>query len=269
MLSRSQPIRRRSKKMWCVAPSQMTRPPSKTKMISIERRSDLSGVRGGIETGTSKVKRPKSKSKKIVRALCDALDFYVIECDSGVGTIVAVAWQRGNFVGDVLAFHHLAKNGVLVVEPRCRSNGDEKLAAVGIGPGIGHGKLAGFGMLQRRMKFVGEFIAWPAHAGTVRAASLNHEIRNDAVEDEAVIERALFFLSGFFVGEFPGAFSETDKVFDSFGGFFFQQFDDDVALRGFENGIGASGTSHAISLEWVQKLSYTRRRRDATGGQEE
>ena len=119
------------------------------------------------------------------------------------------------------------------------------------------------------MKFVGKFVAWPAHAGTVRAASLNHEVRNDTVEDEAIVESALFFLSGFFVGEFPGTFSETDKVFHSFGGFFFQQSNDDVALRGFENGIGASGTSHAISLEWVQKLSYTRLPRDATGGQEE
>src|SRR5439155_16197244 len=165
----------------------MTRPPSKTKMISIERRSDLSAVSGGMGVGTSKV-RVQSQKQKIVRALCDALDFYAIEADGSVGAIVTIARQRGDFICNVLAFDHFAKNSVLIVEPRCRCNSDKKLATVAIGSGIGHGKFAGLGVFQRRMKFVGEFVARSAHAGALWAAALNHEIGNDAVEDESIIK---------------------------------------------------------------------------------
>src|SRR4029434_625091 len=108
------------------------------------------------------------------------------------------------------------------------------------------------------MEFIGEFVAGATHAGTVRAAALNHKIRNDPVEDESIVKGPLFFLSGFFVREFLGPFGETDEIFNSFGSFLVQQLDDDVALRGFTDGVGARGTSHAISLERVQKLSYTR-----------
>src|SRR5579863_531686 len=93
------------------------------------------------------------------------------------------------------------------------------------------------------MEFVGELVAGAAHAGAVRAAALNHEIGNDAVEDQAVVERAGFFLAGFFVGEFLGAFRQADEIGDGLGGFVDQKLDDDVAERGFKNGVGASGTS--------------------------
>ena len=33
---------------------------------------------------------------------------------------------------------HLAKDSVLAIEVRCRHRGDEKLASVGVGTGIGH-----------------------------------------------------------------------------------------------------------------------------------
>ena len=33
---------------------------------------------------------------------------------------------------------HLAKDSVLAIEVRCRHCGDEKLASVGVGAGIGH-----------------------------------------------------------------------------------------------------------------------------------
>src|SRR6266403_1500588 len=115
------------------------------------------------------------------------------------------------------------------------------------------------------MKFVGEFVTRAAHAGTVRAPALNHKIGNDAMEHQAVIERALFFLSGFFIAEFLGAFRESDEVFDGFGCFLIEELDYDVALRGFKDGVAASRTSHAISLGWVEKLSYTRRWPGARG----
>src|SRR5882724_12292613 len=105
-----------------------------------------------------------------------------------VGPVAAVARYCGDLVGDVLAFHDFTEDGVAVIEVRSGSNGDEKLAAVGIGSGVGHREFAGLGMLQRSVKFVGEFVAWAAHAGAVRAAALNHEIGNDAVKNQAVVE---------------------------------------------------------------------------------
>src|SRR6266481_177471 len=109
------------------------------------------------------------------------------------------------------------------------------------------------------MKFVGEFVSRAAHTGTVRAPALNHKIGNYAMEHQAVIEWALFFFAGFFVDEFLGAFSEADEVFDGLRCFLVEQLDDDLALRGFKDGVGAGRTGHAISLEWAEKLSYTRR----------
>ena len=99
------------------------------------------------------------------------------------------------------------------------------------------------------MKFVGEFVARSAHAGAVRASTLNHEIGNDAVEDQAVVKGALFLLSGFFVGEFLGAFGEADKICDGLRSFVYEQLDDDVAERGFKDGVGTNGACHAVSLD--------------------
>jgi len=173
----------------------------------------------------------------------------VVDGDRRLRAVIAVLGDHGNFVGDVLAFDHFAEDGVLVVEPAGGGNGDKKLAAIGVGSGIGHGKFAGFGMLERRMKFVGEFVAGAAHAGAMRASALNHEIGNDAVEDQAVVKRARFFLAGFFVGEFLGAFGETNEIGDGFGSFVDQKLDHDIAERSFKDGVGASGTCHAVSLD--------------------
>src|SRR5437867_13000869 len=41
------------------------------------------------------------------------------------------------------------------------------------------------------MEFVGEFVAGAARAGPLRAAGLNHEVGNHAMEFEAVIEALL------------------------------------------------------------------------------
>src|SRR6185369_12190560 len=88
--------------------------------------------------------------------LLDAFDPYLIHGDRGARAVAGVARQLGNFVGDFLAFDHFAEDGVLVVEPGCGRDGDEKLAAVGAGSGIGHRELAGFGVLERRVEFVAE-----------------------------------------------------------------------------------------------------------------
>ena len=97
----------------------------------------MSGVSIGNEIETGKWDRLQ---------LSDALDFYVFDSDRRIGAVVAAFGDDRDFVGDVLAFDHFAEDGVLVIEPTGGRNGDEKLAAVGVGSGIGHGKFAGLGM---------------------------------------------------------------------------------------------------------------------------
>lgn len=68
--------------------------------------------------------------------------------------------------------------------------------------------------------FIGELVAWAAGAGALGAAALDHEICDDAVEVQAVVEA--------FVDEF-------NEVGDGLGGGVRVEFDLDVALAGFES----------------------------------
>src|SRR5215469_18121696 len=84
--------------------------------------------------------------------------------------------------------HVFAEDGVPIVEPWSGGDGDEELTAVRVGTGIRHREQARLRMLQRRMELVCELIPGAASARSLRAAALNHEIGNDAMKDDAVIE---------------------------------------------------------------------------------
>src|SRR5579859_740464 len=73
MLSSSQLGRRRSKKICPVRPSQMIRPPSITKIISIERRRVLSGVSGMKEVESRKLKVQRKSSTNLGQAVAPAI----------------------------------------------------------------------------------------------------------------------------------------------------------------------------------------------------
>src|SRR5262249_10442793 len=104
-------------------------------------------------------------------------------------TVLRTALHFGNLVGDVLAFHHFAEDGVIAGEPwRCR-HGDEELAPVRSWPGIGHGQFACLVELVRRpLGLVAEFVSWAAHAGATGIAALDHEIRDHAMENGPAVE---------------------------------------------------------------------------------
>ena len=102
-------------------------------------------------------------------------------------------------------------------------------------------------MLQRGVEFVRERVTGTAAAIAARAAALNHEIGNHAVEGEAVIEGALFFLSGALVGKFLGAFGKTDEVGYGLRRFLFEQADHNFALRGFKNSVRSRWPCHEFS----------------------
>ena len=80
------------------------------------------------------------------------------------------------------------------------------------------------------MKFVGEFVARTAHSRTLRAAALNHELRNHAMENQSVVERFLFLLSGFFIRDFFRAFGKPNEIRNRLGRFVFQQAHHNVSL---------------------------------------
>ncbi len=77
---------------------------------------------------------------------------------------------------------------MLVVEVRGGAEGEEELAAVRAGAGVGHRENAGTVMAQRGMKFVAELVARSAGAGAGRVAALGHEAGDDAVEGRAVVK---------------------------------------------------------------------------------
>ena len=90
-------------------------------------------------------------------------------------------------VDDVLSRGSLSKDGVLAVEVWGGKVCDEKLRAVGVGSGVGHREDAGFVVATVGFAFALELVAGPTRAGAGRATTLNHEVRNDAVEVESVV----------------------------------------------------------------------------------
>ena len=90
-----------------------------------------------------------------------------------------------------IVIRNLAEDGVVAVEPRGRHGGDEELGTVGAvdlavhattQAGVRHGQQVRVVELQIRNNFIVEVVARAAGAVAQRAATLNHEILDDAVE---------------------------------------------------------------------------------------
>src|SRR5262245_12129143 len=107
----------------------------------------------------------------------------------------------------------MAEDRVLAVEPGRILVGDKELAAVAAGSGVGHGEDAGAAVLEVRPALVLETVAGAAGAGTLRTAALNHEVRDDAMEGEPVVERLVLLLRRASVPRvILGALSQADKI---------------------------------------------------------
>ena len=97
---------------------------------------DLGGLSGRAKAWAYLRRKCRSKS---VGYLGYAFDGHGLEDDGGFGAVHAVAAYLGDLLDDVVAFDDLTKYGVLASEPACVGYGDEELAAVGVGAGVGHG----------------------------------------------------------------------------------------------------------------------------------
>ena len=89
---------------------------------------------------------------------------------------------------------------------------------------------------KRRIKFIAEAIARAAGAVTERAAALNHEVRHDAVEYQAVVE-GFHLRFGCFAGCLGivlGALGKSDEVGDGERSFFKLELGDDFSFRRVE-----------------------------------
>ena len=78
-------------------------------------------------------------------------------------------------VDDVLTFGDFTEDGVFAVEVWCGEVGDEELAAVGAGAGVGHGEDAGLVVFEGGDECVAKFVARAARSGLLLPSSGAHE----------------------------------------------------------------------------------------------
>lgn len=145
-----------------------------------------------------------------------------------------VAFDEGDFVGDVEAFRNVPEYGVFIIQKVIVDGVDEELAPIGIGAGVGHGEGATvvfeIGVEDIIDLITGAFVAVAARSvGAFEVAALDHEVGDDAMEYGAVV----FFLFGEFDevgGDFTrfisvdfglddteGSFDDGDRVWLCFG----------------------------------------------------
>ncbi len=68
------------------------------------------------------------------------------------------------------------------------------------------------------MNFVIEVITWASHTGSGWVTALDHEIRNDPVEDHAVVKGgSLWLWSALWVGPLNGSIAKSDEVLNGLG----------------------------------------------------
>src|SRR6266542_2085613 len=163
----------------------------------------------------------------------DPLDGDALQHHVRLRTVLRIARQGADFVRDVLALYNFAKDRVVAREPWRGCDGDEKLRAVGVRSGVGHGKFAGLvKLVGRAFGFVLKAISGAARASAAGIAALNHEVGDDAVEDGPVVKRAGTLLSAYAVLPIALSLGELHKIGDRLGRFLLEEAAEDVALVG-------------------------------------
>src|SRR6266568_5510412 len=142
----------------------------------------------------------------------------------------------GDLRDELVARHHLAEDGVTAVEVRDRGLGDEELRAVRVRAGVRHGEQPGAVELVVGADLVREAEARPAVAGAERIAALDHEVRDDPVEDRPVVERALHLLVRDGVGPLLRPLHQAEEVLHRLGCLLGEELHYEVSGGGGEGG---------------------------------
>src|SRR5215204_2837527 len=159
-----------------------------------------------------------------------------VDRDRLAGTVAAVAVDAGDLVDDLHPGGHPAEDGVLPVQPRRRLGGDdEELAPVRVRAAVCHREGA-----ARDPVLVGlvlELVAGAARPVSARAAALDHEVRDDAVEGDPVVETF---------------FRELHKVVDGLGRVLLEQLEFDRAVIGVQSCLAHRATvAERLAAVWV------------------
>ncbi|MPN44322.1 hypothetical protein SDC9_191884 [bioreactor metagenome] len=134
----------------------------------------------------------------------------------------------------------MSEDGMFAVKPGRRHECDEELRTAGIGAGVGHGEYPRFVMLEALAEFVGDVVAGAACAVALRAAALDHELIDDAVEGEAVVVALL---------------REVDEVFHRLRREIVEEFDLECAVVRLEG----SDLTFRRGFRGVRRLRLLRR----------
>ena len=150
---------------------------------------------------------------------------------SFTGRSVPLARRLRDLLHHVVSFRHFAEHAVAVVQERRGGHGDKELAPVGIRPGVGHGEDARLRVLELGVELIGKPVPGAATPRAFRIAALDHEIRNHAMKNGAVIERLPRL----------GSFRQTDEVLDRARRLDSEKLDLEPAFRGIECGVDVVG----------------------------
>ena len=141
---------------------------------------------------------PRFEHHKAVLVVCgidgDRVDDRGIDRFADLTRSVVFHRYVGERLADVVAGDELADDRVLVVAVAERGGRNEELAIVGVGTAVRQSQEAGGGVSDINVEFVvlhGPFRAVgtaAAAAGARRIAALNHEILDDAVKSQTVVE---------------------------------------------------------------------------------
>lgn len=104
--------------------------------------------------------------------------------------IVTVCLDQTQSLNQLEARFDAAEDGMFAVQPGSRGQSDEELAAVGVLAAVGHAEDSGARVFQRRVDLVFKLVpvdACPSAPRPRRVARLDHEVRDDSVEDDAVV----------------------------------------------------------------------------------
>lgn len=126
------------------------------------------------------------------------LEHTAVSDDDLLGARSAAGANRFDGLDNLHSLDNLPEHDMLAIEMRGVHSGDEELGSVGAGSSVGHGEKAD-SVVTKLKVFVGELCAVDGLTTTARAlgevTALEHEVRDDTVEDAVLVVKRLAHLS--------------------------------------------------------------------------